>query len=44
LLDQLDPVQLAAVGHFLEVMVDPDIDDEPETEPDSVPSLLPKSG
>jgi hypothetical protein len=40
LLDQLDPGQLAAVGHLLEVMVDPEniairnapIDDEPESQ------------
>jgi hypothetical protein len=38
LLDQLDPGQLAAVGHLLEVMVDPVAaappDDEPVTEQD----------
>jgi hypothetical protein len=42
LLDQLDPGQLAAIGHLLEVMVDPvaraiaaaPIDDEPVTEGD----------
>jgi len=42
LLDQLDPGQLAAVGHLLEVMVDPvaralaaaPADDEPVTEQD----------
>lgn len=42
LLDQLDPGQLAAIGHLLEVMVDPvaraaaaaSPDDEPVTEED----------
>jgi hypothetical protein len=42
LLDQLDPGQLAAIGHLLEVMVDPvaravaaaPADDEPVTEED----------